>query len=113
MAVTILDKQHQAYLDACTECQRMCEACAYDCCVTRGDLAECSRLCLDCAAVCALSVTLLARGSRWADEICRICTQVAEACAEECAKHTDMELCQQCVAACRACVEQCRVMSNA
>jgi hypothetical protein len=110
---TMIDEQHKVYLDACAACLQACEACAYDCCVTRGDLAECTRLCLDCAAICSASVTLLARGSRWADELCQLCTRVAEACAEECAKHTDMDLCLQCVTACRACVEACRVMTSA
>ena len=113
MAITMVDERHRAYLDACSECQQACEACAYDCCVTRPDLAECTRLCLDCATICAACVTLLARGSRWADELCQLCTQVAEACAAECAKHEDMDLCRQCVTACRACVEQCRAMASA
>jgi hypothetical protein len=113
MAITMVEEEHRAFLDACSACQQACEACAYDCCVTRGDLAECTRLCLDCAAICAVCVTLQARGSRWADELCRLCSQVAEACAAECAKHEDMDVCLQCVAACRACVEQCGAMAGA
>ena len=113
MTTAIIDEQHKAYLDACSTCQQTCESCAYDCCMTRPDLAECARLCLDCAAICAACVTLLARGSRWSDELCQLCTQVAEACAAECDKHEDMDLCRQCAEACRACVEECRAMASA
>jgi hypothetical protein len=61
------------------------------------------RLMLDCAALCAATEDFLARKSQFHNRICALCAEVAQTCAEDCARLGDME----------ACVEACRKVTAA
>ena len=70
-------------------------------------MARCIALDMDCAGACELTAAMLARESEHADAMRRLCAELCDACAEECAKH-DADHCQACARACRACAEACR-----
>ena len=106
---------HQKHLD----CIAACHACAVEClhcaaaCLGEPDvkkMARCIALNTDCAQICQLAVAYMAGGSPFAGALCRLCAEVCDACAEECARH-DMDHCQQCAEACRRCAEECRNMA--
>jgi hypothetical protein len=109
MANALVAERNRACIDACSECEQACEACAYGCCMGSAEMVACGRLCLDCAAVSTLCQTLLERGSAWATKVCELCAEICEACAAECAKHQD-ETCQRCAEAGRRCARECRAM---
>jgi hypothetical protein len=112
MASALIAERNRACLDACSECEQACEACAYGCCMGSAEMVACGQLCLDCAAISRLCQTLLERGSAWATKVCELCAEICEACAAECAKHED-EACRRCAEACQRCVRECRAMVSA
>ena len=73
-------------------------------------LANCIQLNMECAAICYSAAQLMSLGNQQADELCRICAEICDACGEECSKH-HMEHCQQCAEVCRRCAEECHSMA--
>lgn len=56
----------------------------------------------DCAAICRLAASAMARDSEMAKQICRLCSEICLACANECGRHSHNH-CQACASACRKC----------
>lgn len=106
-------QMHKSCIDACNECSQECEHCAETCLhePNVSDLANCIRLDHDCAAACRIAVTFMSRGSQFIDDICRVCAEICDACATECAKH-DHDHCQRCAQACHRCADECRQMAG-
>ena len=75
-------------------------------------MADCIRLDNDCAESCWTAAAFMSRSSQFAQEICRVCAEICEACGAECRKHK-MDHCQKCADACEACAEECRQMAGA
>ncbi|WP_415807187.1 four-helix bundle copper-binding protein [Bordetella muralis] len=73
-------------------------------------MARCIKLDMDCAQICRLSASYMARGSEFAQALCRLCAEVCQSCADECANH-QMDHCQRCAQACRQCADECRRMA--
>lgn len=69
----------------------------------------CIQLDMECAAICYSAAQLMSLGSERADEVCRLCVDICDACAAECGRH-DNEHCQECSRACRECAEECLQM---
>jgi len=69
-------------------------------------MAACIQLDMECATACYAAAQLMSLGSDRADEYCRLCVDLCEACAEECGRHKN-EHCQECAQACRDCAEEC------
>ncbi|QDV78338.1 four-helix bundle copper-binding protein [Botrimarina mediterranea] len=67
----------------------------------------CPKCCLECAAVCRLCVEAMTIDAKFANDYCRLCAQVCNWCAEECAAH-DHDHCQKSAEACRRCAEACQ-----
>src|SRR5690606_29415499 len=103
---------YQACIDACTACAVACDHCAASCLQEEGVqmMAKCIRLDMDCAQICRLAAAYMARDSQFARDICRLCAQVCDACARECASH-DADHCQACARACWRCAQECRRMA--
>ena len=74
-------------------------------------MAECIRLDKDCAEACWLAAGFMSRGSQFAQELCKVCVDICEACSHECRKHK-MDHCQRCADACERCAEECRSMAQ-
>jgi hypothetical protein len=73
-------------------------------------MTRCIGLDIDCAQVCQMAVAFMAGGSDYAGAACRLCAEICDACAQECARH-DVDHCQQCAEACRRCAQACRAMA--
>lgn len=73
-------------------------------------MAKCIQLDMECAAACYNAAQLMSLGSSRAEDFCRLCAELCQACAEECAKH-DNEHCRECAEACRLCAEECLHMA--
>lgn len=107
-------KKYQSCIDACNACLIECEHCA-TACLSEKDidkLTRCIQLDRDCADICRLAIQLMSRGSKFADQICGLCADICEACANECANHKEMEHCKRCEDACNRCAEECRKMTK-
>lgn len=74
-------------------------------------MARCIQLDMECAAICYSAAQLMSLGSAKAKEVCAICADICESCAEECGKH-DNEHCRKCADFCRKCAEECRAMGK-
>ena len=106
-------QEFQTCIEACVRCAQECEHCANACLDEQNvkEMAECIRLDRDCAEICWGAAALMSRGSRFAHDLCRLCTEICEACGAECRKH-QMDHCQRCADACEQCAEECRRMAG-
>lgn len=105
---------HQEFktcIEACYTCAAACDHCANACLqeTHAHHMANCIRADLDCADICRLAAAAMARNSAFVSDICRLCAQICEACAAECAQHS-MDHCQACATACQRCADECRRM---
>jgi hypothetical protein len=109
---------HQKFkkcIDACVACAVACSHCAASC-LREEDvkmMAACIQLDMECAAICRSAAELMSLGSNYSDRICRVCADICNACAQECAKHSHMDHCRECAEACRNCAAICEEMSAA
>ena len=105
--------RYESCIDACNACADACDYCAAAC--LHGDdvkmMVACIALDMDCAASCRMAASYMSRDSRFAVDLCRLCGQICEACATECARHPE-EHCQACARACRRCAQECARMAN-
>jgi hypothetical protein len=102
-------EQNKSLIRTLSECAAVCNHCA-SACLEEPDikmLKDCIKLDIDCAEVCLLTMKLLARNSQHAEHLLKECTEICNACAEECEKHGHMEHCRECAETCRACAEAC------
>lgn len=100
-------------IEACVRCAQECEHCTMAC-LQEDDvkqMARCIRLDADCAEICWGAASYMSRGSEFAQEICRVCAEICDACGDECNKF-DMDHCQRCAKACHDCAEECRKMAG-
>ena len=102
----------QSCIDNCHACAASCDVCAASSLDEREakKLILCIRLDMDCAQVCRLAASYLSRGSHFAQMACKVCAEICEACAKECARH-DLEPCRRCARSCLACADGCREMA--
>lgn len=98
---------------ACHACAVACHHCAASCLQEPHvhEMTRCIGLDLDCAQVCQVTAALMAGGGDRVAALCRVCADICNDCAQECARH-DMDHCQQCAEACRLCATQCETMAS-
>ena len=105
--------QYKSCIDACLRCASICNHCASSC--TQEDdvkiMAACIQLDMECAVICYAAAQLMSLGSNKAKQICRICADLCEACANECGKHQHGH-CQECAKACKECASICSTMDG-
>jgi len=100
--------KYQECTDLCAECAIACEVCLAEMAGvdSRND---CPKCCVECAAVCNLCVRFMAWESVMAGQVCRICAEICDWCADQCGEH-EHDHCQRCVEMCRNCAYECRRM---
>lgn len=106
-------EQNRSCIEACVRCAQECEHCS-SACLEEHDvaaLAACIRLDRDCSAICWAAAGAMSRSSPFLTEFCRLCADLCDACAEECARH-EHDHCQRCADACRQCAAECRRMAG-
>ena len=107
-------EKNQVLIDALNNCATECGHCAMAC-LDEDDvkmMVKCIKLNIDCAEVCRLTASLLSRGSEHGHHLAKECTEVCDACAEECEKHAHSQHCRECAEVCRHCAEECRNMAG-
>lgn len=90
------------------ECVMACNHC-FSSCLEEEDvkmMKDCIKLDKECAEVCSFTIIML-HNSRFAGQYLDLCTQVCDACAEECGKHHN-DHCRMCAEACKKCADACR-----
>ncbi len=103
---------YQACIEACLKCAALCNHCA-SACTQEEDvkmMASCIQLDMECAAACYAAAQLMSLGSSKAQDICRLCAALCEACSNECGKHETAH-CRECAEACKECAEECHKMA--
>lgn len=98
----------------CSDCQRICDACAAHCAamMSEGHNAHRETLasCQDCADLCAAASRIVARSGPYASEVCRACADVCKQCAERCEQFSKDETMRDCAQECRKCQQACEQM---
>jgi hypothetical protein len=96
------------------ECADACYNCSTACLQEQDvkKMAECIRLDMDCAQLCQTTAAFISRNSDHANDLIKVCAEICSDCAEECAKHKDMEHCRICAELCKKCAEMCRMNEN-
>jgi hypothetical protein len=75
-------------------------------------LERCIQLNRECASICYTASQIMSMDGEHAKQICSVCDDICNACAQECEKYTQMDHCQQCAQACRRCAEECSRMAR-
>ncbi len=103
--------KYKKCIEACLACAALCNNCTSSCLKEKDVemMASCIQLDLECATLCNAAAQLMSLGSVKAIDICKICAEACEACADECSKHNN-EHCKACAAACRKCAKECKSM---
>jgi len=97
------------------DCYRACSQTISHCLEMGGKHVEPGhiRLLMDCENICALSALYMARGSQFHPEVCGICADICDRCAQSCLEvDPNDSMMQQCADACRTCAQSCRVMAR-
>lgn len=107
----MLESKYQDCIDACLQCMAACNNCAASCAREENikDMARCILLDMECAEICSAAASLMSMDGHFVKEICRICAEACERCADECSQH-DMDHCIDCAEACRECAIECKKM---
>lgn len=108
------NEKYQNCIDTCNACADSCEFCATSC-LREQDvkmLERCIQLNRECASICYTKSQVMSLDGEHVREICRVCADICDACAQECEKHKQMDHCQRCAEACRICAAECRKMAG-
>ena len=73
-------------------------------------MAACIRLDMECAAICYATAEVMGLGGKKAKELCLVCADICQQCANECARHKN-EHCRECAEICKSCAEECSRMA--
>lgn len=107
------DPAMHSCIEACLACYRSCTEHAFQHCLVVGGehvAQEHFSLMAACAEICRTAAQVMMTGSPFHQRLCRLCAEICQACADDCARLSGME---SCVAACRRCAEECSRMAAA
>ncbi len=102
----------QSCIDACSRCTQACYEC-FKACLNEPNLNDrknCVCLLVECFMMCEMAVAAMSMDSQFAKDHCRLCAQICDKCAQECAAFKD-DHCQKCAAICRTCADECKKMA--
>ncbi len=69
-------------------------------------------LLIDCARICGISTDYMLRESPFHREVCGICADVCERCAQSCSRFKDDDQMKDCAEKCKICAVSCRRMAS-
>src|SRR5690606_2861411 len=83
------NQNYQSCIDACLACEATCNHCASSCLKEENVnmMAKCIQLDMECAAICYAAAQVMSMGGQKAKELCALCADICDACAEECGQH--------------------------
>lgn len=106
-----LSEETRVAIETCLECHSVCYSTLMTHCLETGGehtRPQHVRLMMDCVEICLASANAMARKSQFHRNLCALCAEACEACADDCAKLAGME---DCVTVCRACAKSCSAMA--
>lgn len=106
-------EKFKSCIDACNACATACEHCASED-LKENDvkkMIDCINLDRECSSICRTAAHIMSMGGKFSKDICTLCANACDACADECEKHTGMKHCVACAAECRNCAKECRKMA--
>ena len=112
---TIEKDEAQVFVEACSECERVCFETANHCLAQGGELADVRgiQLLRNCARICRTSAASWNVGSRLYRQVLDACQRLCREAATLCAHRPgDLQL-QECAAECLACADACERMADA
>lgn len=99
----------------CIACYEECTSCLSHCLSLGGKHTEARHITLmmECAELCRTSASIMHLKGEFAFELCQVCADVCDACAESCSNiDPDDETMLKCADVCRKCATSCRNMSH-
>lgn len=99
-------QRYAPVIEKCEACADAADACIHACMHDVQDLSRCLSLCIDCAQMNRLLAGALSRNSEHAQELCALCADICQTCANECARH-QAEVMARCAHACDVCAQAC------
>ncbi len=113
----ILQEKFKSCIEACYLCATSCDHCATACLQEEHikAMATCIHLNRFCVEACQTAASFMAKTSGvghegYVKQMCSLCAQICEDCANECEKH-EVEHCKVCAEACRKCADECYKMA--
>jgi hypothetical protein len=104
----------KAFVEACTECERVCFETANHCITQGGALADVREIQLlrNCARVCRTSAAAWSVGSRLYSQVLRAAARLCGECATVCERLTNDRQLKTCADMCRECAQSCERMAQ-
>lgn len=98
----------------CRDCHNICIETTDYCIRMGGRHVENGRLnsLMDCADTCRANADFMLRGSSMQAQVCDVCVEECERCAELCAELQDDAQMWACLNECMRCIESCREMAG-
>jgi hypothetical protein len=111
---TIATDATQAFVEACTECERVCFETASHCLTQGGVLADVRgiQLLRNCGRICRTTSVSWSVGSRLYSEVLQACERMCEQAARLCDGLGGDRQLRECAEECRVCAEACREMAD-
>lgn len=103
----------QRCIEYCFECAQKCTQLSSHCLALGGPHASAEHISLlaSCATICASTAKLMVFNSDYHHDMCQLCANVCNSCAEDCERlGPDDFLMQECAEACRRCAGSCLEM---
>lgn len=102
-------------IESCLKCYQSCLSCIPHCLTQGGKHSEADHITLmmECAELCRTSASIMQLKGEFAYELCKVCAQVCDACADSCSSiDPEDSMMQRCAQMCNRCAESCRSMSH-
>ena len=101
-------------IDECLDCYKICILTTEYCLSKGGKHAKPKHILLlkDCTEICRAAAGFMLRNSEFSKEICRVCRDICNACAESCAEFTDDVQMQACADVCKRCALACEAFAS-
>ena len=100
--------------EACSDCQRECDACAQHCAtlLAEGEKHHLVTLqtCRDCATLCTAAARIVSAGGVFSNLACGACADACARCANECETISSDKMMARCAEECHRCEKACRDM---
>lgn len=101
-------------IENCRECHETCQETLAYCLQEGGKHTEASHLTtlLACVEICATSANFMTWGVDLHPQVCGVCAEMCERCADSCTAFTGDETMQHCAEICTRCAQSCLAMAG-
>ena len=112
--MTQISQQMRTCIDTCLDCSAICQETIMHCLQRGGRHADPNhlRLLMDCSHICQTSGSFMLRSSNFYWQLCGICADVSNQCAQSCEQLSDDQQMKDCAEVCRRTSQLCQQMSS-